>query len=112
MRWADLVRNMGTKVLREQGGTGVMGFEFVELATPGGRAQVFADPECPPDVGYGVDDELLEILYMKEGFPHIVKDDGLNSIRMSAEDGLELRTRYFGQMVCYAPGGLCMFDIT
>jgi hypothetical protein len=102
--WANLVKSMGTKVLRDQGGTATAGFEYVNFALPSGICKVYADPECPANRGYALEMKSWMLRYLGPGIPHVVMDDGLSSLRQSASDGVEIRGRYWGQLYCVAPG--------
>jgi hypothetical protein len=36
--------------------------------------------------------------------PHIVMDDGVRALRRTGLDQIEIRARYYAQLVCYEPG--------
>jgi hypothetical protein len=108
--WDRIQKRTGSQVQRDQGGTAVVGFEYIELATPAGAIKLFADPACPQAYGWLLDMRSWELRHLK-GFPHIVNDDGLESMRIAADDGIEVRGRFWGQLVCTAPAwnGICAF---
>lgn len=108
--WANLSKRLGSKVQRDQGGEATIGFEYITVATPAGGIKVYSDPECPSNRGYILD---LRSLYVKhlEGLPHIVMEDGMDSLRQASADGVEVRGRYWAQLVCDAPGWNGVFAI-
>lgn len=103
MNWNTLQNNLETKVMRDQGGNGVFGFEHIVMATPAGMVRVYADPECPPDRGYLLDLSTFKMRYLGDGVPHIIKGDGLRMVRHSDADALEYRFRYWCNVYCTRP---------
>jgi len=101
--WATLDKQLGSKVMRDQGGTATMGFSSIKLATGAGIVDVVADPDCPTNRGYMLDLSSWYIRHLK-GFPHVVMDDGQDSLRQASDDGVEVRCRQWWQLVCTAPG--------
>lgn len=47
-----------------------------------------------------------------EGVPHMVTDDGLQSLRASSEDSIEVRFRAWLEAVCFRPFTNGRFPIT
>jgi hypothetical protein len=72
------------------------------LLTPEGDVPVMADPFCPDDTGFLLDHSSWELHHM-EGLPHMVMDDGLESLRSSSEDSIEVRFRAWMEAVCFRP---------
>lgn len=108
--FAQLVLDFGSKVQYDgAGGDVVGGFESVTIQLPSGKCKFYPDPDCPSDRFYLLTSSTWQLRYLGSGFPHIIMDDGLRSLRTAAQDGIELRTRSLAQLFCTAPGknGVC-----
>ncbi|HKP06416.1 MAG TPA: hypothetical protein VJU58_04110 [Microbacterium sp.] len=95
----QVVKRQGAKVeYQGGGGTADIFFETFSLHTTVGTLKVFSDPDCPVDRGRVVnpDDQYLRIL---RDYPHIIMDDGLRSLRQTADDGIEVRARAMGNLI-------------
>jgi hypothetical protein len=109
--FTQIARRRGAQIQYTQGGgTARISFQFIVIETPAGSLQVFADPDARPTRGYGM---LMESIYIKhlEEYPHVVRDDGLTTLRTSASDGdgLEGRVRAFGNLIIPEPGSFSVF---
>jgi hypothetical protein len=80
----------------------VFGVPAIALITPEGEVPVMADPFCKNDTGYLLDHSSWELHHM-EGLPHLVMDDGLESLRASSEDSIEVRFRAWMEAICFRP---------
>lgn len=109
--WANLSKALGSKVIRDPGGDGTFGFEYIQMATPAGMVKVYSDPECPSNRGYMLEMRSWMLKYLGPSIPHIVMDDGLESLRQSSSDGVEVRGRLWGNLYCTAPGHNGVFAI-
>lgn len=106
----QLVQDLGSKVQYDgAGGSVEFGFESVTVQLPSGRCKFYPDPDCPSDRFYLLTTRSWIVRYLGSGFPHIIMDDGLRSLRLGTSDGIELRTRSIAQLFCFAPGwnGVC-----
>jgi hypothetical protein len=95
----QVVKRQGAKVeYQGGGGTADIFFETFSLHTTVGTLKVFSDPDCPVDRGRVVnpEDQYLRIL---RDYPHIQMDDGLRSLRQTADDGIEVRARAMGNLI-------------
>lgn len=91
IKFFEVARRLGAKVMYDSNQrTAKYGFQYIEIATATGVMQVYSDPDCPTTLGYGERSEFDYILHLK-GLPHIVKSDGLASLRMAAANGIEGR---------------------
>lgn len=100
---AQLAAQLGAQVTRTDGGKGKFGFTgFTLVHFTTGPIDVVFDYACPPNRGYMLQKNTWKVHHMG-GFPHIVRDDGLSSLRGARFDGIEVRGRYFGEMACRAP---------
>jgi hypothetical protein len=109
--FSTLVKSLGSRVYYEgAGGKADFGFEGVKVHTSCGMVTVYPDPWCPGDRGYVLQKDTWRLWHL-DGFPHIVKDDGLMALRQSSSDGVEIRMRYWGNLACRAPGYNGVFSI-
>jgi hypothetical protein len=95
----QVVKRQGAKVeYQGGGGTADIFFETFALHTTVGTLKVYSDPDCPIDRGRVVnpDDQYLRIL---KDYPHVIMDDGRDSLRQTADDGLEIRCRAMGNLI-------------
>lgn len=91
------------------GGDAKYGFMTFGIATSAGVLPVFADPDCPENRGYILTLDTWRIKHL--GLPEIVTTDGLSALRRSGLDQIEIRCRYYAQLVCYAPGENGVFSL-
>lgn len=84
------------------GGEAKYGFMTFAIATSAGMLPVYADPDCPEGLGYILTMDTWRIKHL--GLPEIVTTDGLSALRRPGLDQIEIRCRYYAQLVCYAPG--------
>jgi hypothetical protein len=91
------------------GGDAKYGFMTFGIATSAGVLPVFADPDCPEDRGYVLTLDTWRIKHL--GLPEIVTTDGLSALRRPGLDQIEIRCRYYAQVVCYAPGENGVFAV-
>lgn len=102
--WYRLEQELEAKNAKviDQRATQVFGTPALMLLTPEGNIPVMADPFCPDTAGFLLDHSSWEIHHM-EGLPHMVTDDGLSSLRLSDDDGIEVRFRAWMEAVCFRP---------
>jgi hypothetical protein len=91
------------------GGDAKYGFMTFGIATSAGVLPVYADPDCPEDRGYILTLDTWKIKHL--GLPEIVTTDGLSALRRPGLDQIEIRCRYYAQLVCYAPGENGVFAV-
>lgn len=92
------------------GGNAAYGFMSFTIATSAGMLSVYADPDCPEDRGYILTMDSWVIRHL--GLPEIVNSDGLTSLRRPGLDQLEIRCRYYAQLVCKEPGVNGVFAVS
>lgn len=86
---------LGAKVEYDNpGGTADIGFEYINLVTPGGRMMIYSDPDCPTNRGRAFDPEAHYLMHLK-GLPHIRTDGngGAQMTRLTSEDAVQLDCR-------------------
>lgn len=100
---------LGARGIRtEDGKGGVFGRPSLMMATPGGTVSVRCSPYVPDSGGWLLDMDTFTLCHLG-GLPHLVQDDGLSAVRIgggvaaNALDGIEIRLRYFCQLLCTNP---------
>lgn len=107
-KYTELAFELGSKVEYATGGQGNVNFTGIRIYTSAGSFMVYPDPDCPVDRGYCLTMSTWVLRHLNE-FPHIVDDDGKTSLRITDADGIEIRARAWGNLVCNAPArnGVC-----
>jgi len=105
--YGQLIKSLGSKVQyvrMEQGSNEAkVGFEGIRLYTPAGQVDFFQDQDCPSNRAWML--QLNTWLFGSMGdVPRIINTDGLEVLRGSNYDGVELRVGYYGNAICKAPG--------
>lgn len=107
----DTSRRLDAKIEYSGGGEMVTtGFETFMIATPAGTLKAVSDPNCPANRGYVIN---LETWYISSvgDVPHVASDDGRPSIRLTDDDGVEIRTRAYSNLICTNPAKNGVFSI-
>ncbi len=102
---------LGARGMRmEDGEQGKFGRPSLLMTTPGGGVVVKAAPYVQEDAAWLLDMDTWKLATLGQA-PHLVQDDGNVALRLSAGtttadnsgDGIEIRWRYFAQLVCTMP---------
>lgn len=110
-QFTKISKRMGAKVeFDSAGGQANHGFMKFMVATSAGMLPVYADPDCQEDRGYILTMDTWAIKHL--GLPEIVTSDGLSALRRPGLDQLEIRCRYYAQLVCKAPGENGVFAVS
>jgi hypothetical protein len=110
-QFTKISKRLNAKVEYEgAGGEAKYGFMTFAIATSAGMLPVYADPDCPEDRGYILTMDTWRIKHL--GLPEIVTTDGLSALRRPGLDQIEIRCRYYAQLVCYAPGENGVFAVS
>lgn len=99
--WRKLSLELGLKP-SEQGMSAKFGVPSIKYVAPGSTLEVIADPFMPEDRGYILDLGTWKLKHLLN-VPHIVTTDGLQALRISDADGVEMRWRYWAELVCINP---------
>jgi len=86
--------------------TGQFGFSSLQIASPAGMITVYADHNCPINVGYLLQMDTWALKSLGAA-PRILDFDGLKGVREANNDGVEYRWGYYGNLICKAPGFNC-----
>lgn len=116
-----LEAELGTRAIRDaDGGPQVAGASGLSFSSPGGKISVKCGPYVPDGHGFMLDMSTWELMSLGP-VPHVVQDDGQTAVRLGsafssstslAEDGIEIRLRYFAQLVCRNPYANGRFPIS
>lgn len=90
------------RVVRDQTATARFGTPGLVLQTPEGDVTVVSDPYCPNDAGFFLDGSTWETHHL-DPLIHVIDDDGLVAIRMTSDDGIEIRLRSWSENICQRP---------
>lgn len=103
--YSELIKELGSKVVysRRDIKDVNIGFDAIKLHTPTGVVDVVADFNCPVGRAYMLQMDTWK-LYSLGAAPQIIQTDGNRFLRLSNEDGVEVRTGYYAQLGCVAPG--------
>lgn len=95
----QVVKRQGARVEYTNGGGRADIFhETIALHTPAGTLRVYSDPDCPIDRGRVVNPDDQYLRHLKD-YPHIIMDDGRDSLRQTSDDGIEVRVRAMGNLI-------------
>lgn len=92
------------------GGTATYGFSNFKVETSAGQVSIYADPDCPEDRGYLLNMDTWSVRHL--GLPEVVTTDGLSALRRPGLDEIEIRARYYAQLVCDNPGENGVFAVS
>lgn len=103
---AALQKELGAAVVRNrvwsQDGEAI-GFDSIKVFTGAGAVDVIADRNCPVDVAYMLTLDTWTLLSAGDA-PHIHEEDGLMMLRLAGADAYQVRSGYYAQLACDAPG--------
>lgn len=98
-----VARRLNAKVMYDSGdGAGGAsadyGFQYILIHTPAGSIKVYSDPDCPTNRGRLYKSGTMRIPCM-DGYPHIIQQDGLASLRSATANSIEARAWASGNLV-------------
>lgn len=103
--YANLEKALGSKVVyvnvKDQ--EGIVGFEGIKIHGPKGPITVIPDLNCQADRFYMLQSNSWK-LYSLGMAPKLLKSDGMEFLRVSSADAVEVRVGYYAQLGCHAPG--------
>ena len=101
--WGNLVKALGSKVIRTEFKTANFGFQALEIMTGTGPVKVVADLNCPKGYAYGVQLDTWTFASLGDA-PMIFDLDGQQLLRDNGSDSYTVRAGTYGQLYCEAPG--------
>ncbi len=103
-KYSDLEKSLGSKVQYiEVAATANVMFPGIRINGPKGVIDVMPDRNCLPDVAFVLQKETWR-LYSLGKAPRVLNTDGLQMLRLSTSDGVEVRWGYYSQLGCRGPG--------
>src|SRR5215831_1541836 len=106
--YGTLLKYLSSKIIYQRTGTQdsqgrfMIGGTGVVVALSSGIAEIVVDPDCPGGVGWLLDEDTWQFHSLRE-VPHLVAEDGRDSLRGATSDTIEVRARYWGDMLCTNP---------
>lgn len=108
--WAALEKELGAKVqyVSVKHDNADIAFKGITVNAPYGPITVIADRSCPARQAYLLEMSTFKLRSLGQS-PHILTygREGLEGLRVSNDDALEIRTGYYGNLICNAPGWNC-----
>lgn len=105
--WAALEKELGAKVqyVQVKHDTADIAFKGITVNAPYGPITVMADRSCPQQRAFLLEMNTWKLRSLGKS-PHILTygREGLEGIRVGNADALEVRTGYYGNLICSAPG--------
>ena len=109
-QFSKIAKRLNAKVEYDNaGGEAHFSFSTVVVHTSAGAVRLTPDPDCPDNLGYVLEMKHWRLKHLLD-LPHIVMDDGVRALRRSGSDSIEIRARYYAQLVCYKPGAQGVFS--
>jgi hypothetical protein len=102
-KYAALNMQLGTKIQYIQYKLGEIAFEGVRINGPAGPIDVYPDQNCQSAVGWVLTEDSWCLKSLRAA-PMFLDLDGKKWLRMSSEDGIEIRMAVFGNAYTDAPG--------
>jgi hypothetical protein len=113
--YAALVNALGAKVqyVQVKHDEVEVAFEGISFQSAYGRVTVLADRSCPPQTAYLLTMSTWKLRSLGK-VPHILTYgmEGLEGLRVSNSDALEIRIGYYGNLICSAPGWNCVVQLS
>lgn len=103
--YANLEKALGSKVIYQtvKDPEGIVGFEGIKVHGPKGPITVLPDLNAQSDRMYMLQSDTWA-LYSLGMAPKLLKSDGMEFLRVSSADAVEVRCGYYAQLGCVAPG--------
>lgn len=103
--FANLEKALGSKVqfINVKDEEGIVGFDGISIHGQKGKIKVIPDQNAFSDRFYLMQMDTWK-LYSLGMAPKLLKSDGMEFLRVSTDDAVEVRTGYYAQQGCVAPG--------
>lgn len=106
----NVARRSNAKREYMKGSTAEIGFEHITVWTAGGPLKVYPDPDCPINRGRVMKKDSWEWKHL-DGYIHVIQKDGLVSMRLATDDGVEIRHKCSGNVKCKDPAANGTFQV-
>lgn len=100
--WQRLNAESGARLVRDPGGTAVLGYKGFRIATAAGDFPVMSGPFVPDSDAFLLDSSTWELHTLNE-LVHIANEDGQEMLRKGTTDSYEMRWRSWAELFCTAP---------
>lgn len=80
-----------------------IGFEAIVLQTPAGKVRIVSDANCPSTRAFMLKMDTWKLWSLGDA-PKVLDSDGLRVLRNPTEDSVQVRTGYYAELACSAPG--------
>ena len=105
--YATLINELGAKVqyVQLEHDEVEIAFEAIHFHSAYGKIPVISDRSCPAQTAYCLTTDTWKLRTLGKA-PHILTYgmEGLEALRVSTQDCLEIRVAYYGNVICSAPG--------
>lgn len=103
--FGELAISLGSKVIYDvaKTGDGKIGFDAIVIHTPGGKVKVVSDANCPSNRAFMLTMDTWKLCSLGPA-PQVLQTDGNYVLRTASDDSVEVRTGYYAQLGCSAPG--------
>ncbi len=103
-RFAELVKSAygKTEILESSTMPGI-GYKAIQFPCDWGTVSIIGDAKCPHNHAFALTKETIHFKHLK-AFPHFAQDDGRKYSRNESADGIQFRTRWWGNMCVEKPG--------
>ena len=106
-KFANLEKALGSKVQYvDLKATADIGFRGMQVHGPKGTIKIIADQDCPSDRAFLLQVDTWSLMSLGN-CPQLLNSDGNNMLRDSNSDSVEIRTGYYANLACTAPGYNC-----
>lgn len=102
--YGDLIKSLGSKVSYIDVKTGDVGFRALEVHLPTGTVKIVPDRDCPVNVGWMLQADTWKFHSLGKAPMRLPTAEGEGRVTASADDGIEFRIGWYGNLACYAPG--------
>jgi hypothetical protein len=113
--YAALEKSLGSKVqyVDVKHDEADIAFAGIRIHAPYGPITVIPDRNCPAQVGYLLQMDVWKLRSLGKS-PHILTYglEGLEGLRVSNSDNLEVRIGYYANLICSAPGWNCTVQLS
>ena len=111
-KFGELEKALGAKVQYvNMQANAVVGFRGMIINGPKGPINVVPDQNCPADRIRGVDLSMWKHCSLGKAV-RTIDTDGLQMLRQSSDDGVEVRIGHYGNLACKAPGSNINIKVT
>jgi hypothetical protein len=113
--YAALEKALGAKVqyVSVKHDTAEISFDGIRINAPYGQITVVPDRNCPAATCYLLQMDVWKLRSLNKA-PHILTygPEGLDGLRVSNADAMEVRIGMYGNLICTAPGFNCVVQLS